>query len=369
MPYGVDQRDIHVEVISPVHVGIGRESDYIKGLDFLYRNGEYYFLNQEKLIASLDKHELAIVSSYLAQGKFREFSDIVAKRLNNQTVTHKCYSEFQATESIKRTYADALGKWVIPGSSLKGVFRSILLTYLYKTLRLPEERYSERSLLGSIDANLMRFIQVADCMMQPDTYPQVFPTKIFSADQIRGSKVGQWKHARQGGHDDRFSAQGFVSYYEMLPIDAEGSFRMKWGASQYLVSQQGNRMPNIEHVFRDKDLNWFFEEARIQMNNFLEKELAFFEAYPNEDIESSNLLDDIRWMLEENQKKESCLIRVGANVGFHSITGDWRYSNDHTRTGFDTKSGAIKYKTRKLVFMQDDLGFAYYLPGFVRLKL
>jgi hypothetical protein len=65
---------------------------------------------------------------------------------------------------------------------------------------------------------------------------------------------------------------------------------------------------------------------------------------------------------------------LGSGSGFHAITGNWKY-RDHTMT--EQAEGrqrnlinAIKYKTRKVSFYDDNSGNHQILtlPGFVKIK-
>ena len=62
----------------------------------------------------------------------------------------------------------------------------------------------------------------------------------------------------------------------------------------------------------------------------------------------------------------SCLLKMSAGVGFHSITGDWQF-NDYDETGQWTdfrNAGKKKYKSRKIV----EYNHRLQLMGFVRLR-
>lgn len=359
------QKEISVEVLTPVHVGMGREKDWINGLDFIYKKGEYIIFNQSKMLGSLPQAEVKAMSGMLADGKFTEFAEYVQRKSGNlkNAVLYTAECNFECRNVIKRTYQDALGNYAIPGSSVKGALRSILLTALY---RQNGGRYAQDILLGNIENNLMRFVQVTDCRI--DTTPSIYPVKIFCADTVKGQKVGQWKDRRDGGHNEQFNTSNFVSFYEMLPFESTGKLRISWGPAPLLKNRRSENIPNLNRVFNEKGIDWLFQEIRRHTKAYLEREIHFFETYPNHVLQESNLMDDMQWLLEQNSEPGACLLRVGANVGYHSITGDWKF-RDHTRTGIDDRSGAIKYKTRKLIFIHDKHDWLFYLPGFIKLKL
>jgi len=378
-----------LEVITPVHVGMGKEKDYVKGLDYIYRDGKYVLYSQQKLLNSLQPLEANAVSGFLASGNFSQFTSYInTKRLVTDDMVlyeWQCEHETQSpNDEIKRCTQDGLGNWFIPGSSIKGALRSVIATALYKSNGSRNEIRLD-DLLGKIDNNIMRFVQVSDC--QVASTPGIFPVKIFSADP---NNSGQWKHTRDNkngpSHSPQFRPNGFVSFYEMLTdgVNSEptsGAFRISWDAATIIKEKRQQDIPNFNAVFTNQGIEWLIETARLHTSRFLEKEIHFFETYPNDSITAESLLNELKWLKEENaQTKDGFILRVGANVGWHTITGDWAFDDfviATERNRGNMAGGRMEkaFKTRKLIFdwqYPDENGGAvrrFALPGFVKISL
>lgn len=378
-----------LEVITPVHIGMGKEMDYIKGLDYIYQDGYYILFSQQKLLSSLQPNEANAVSDLLAMDNFSKFTDYLKKNnlVTNEMVVYEwpCVYETQDSNSeIKRLMQDGFGNWYIPGSSIKGSIRSVISTALYKSTEARNE-IDLGALLGNIDNNIMRFVQVSDC--QVTSKPGIFPVKIFSADP---QTTGQWKHKRLGGHSSSFCEAngkvnlGFVSFYEMLTdgVNSErttGTFRINWGAGSLIRQRRENDIPNFNSVFTNQGIHWLIETARHHTDRFLEKEILFFSTYTNEVITNESFLDELKRLKKENLEiKNGFILRVGANVGWHSITGDWKFDN-YVEATENNRVGRLEkaFKTRKLIFdwqylseEEDAEGVRRFaLPGFVKIVL
>ena len=98
---------------------------------------------------------------------------------------------------------------------------------------------------------------------------------------------------------------------------------------------------------------------------YLQKEREFFQKYDAE--RSDEVISCIESLLSLIPADgSSCLIKMSAGVGFHSITGDWQYDNyDKTKLWTEGRNaGKKKYKSRKIA----EYNHRLQLMGFVRLR-
>jgi CRISPR/Cas system CSM-associated protein Csm5 (group 7 of RAMP superfamily) len=369
---------IELEVITPVHVGMGMEKKLIRGLDFIYRDEEYHVLTPDRILGTLDRKEIEMISNYLAAGNYTAFSSFVEKHtdLLKTGTRYSWHSSFGNAPEIRPLYSDGAGKHFLPGSAIKGVLRGILLT---KLLQDKGGEMNDTELMGRIENNLMRYLQVTDCYV--DQTPGIYPVKVFSADLNGREKIGKWKDKNRNGHEVIFNSDKFVTYYEMLP-DGEnshktrGHFRINWGGNDFIRKHNHEKVPNLGKVFEHPSgIQHLFEAARENTKKHLEREIKYFENYQNRKLDES-FFDELNWLWEQNEEQSgtSCIIRVGANVGWHSITGNWKF-RDHIEAVEKNRGkivGGIEkaYKTRKLGFDhngEDD--YRFFLPGFVKLSL
>jgi hypothetical protein len=370
-----------LDVLTPTHIGMGKEKDYTQGLDFIYkqREKEYVVLKPNEIFRKISENDIPRVSGYLSSGNTQEFADYLdRKKLIDRSVILYTWPSVYAPgwENIKPTYRDAMGNWAIPGSSIKGALRGILL----KALHNGQGPYNPKKLLGEISNDPLRFLQVTDCPVKG--LPAIYPVKIFSADIQGNKKVGNWKHEKNGGHSADFRTTRFVSFYEMLTDGiyetevATGSFRMGWGTTEAISKAKGEDMPNFQKLFGVKGPEWLIKTIQQHTDHYLQQEINFFETYRNDALTEDNFWNELRWLKEENVKHDhSCIFRVGANVGYHSITGNWRF-DDHVAAVENNRGnlgrGGIEkaFKTRKLVFdFNSEDCRRFVLPGFVKITL
>ena len=113
------------------------------------------------------------------------------------------------------------------------------------------------------------------------------------------------------------------------------------------------------------DIRGLFHIINQVTKNYLLKEKAFFEKYTAE--RSDELIGNVDALLDMIPDDDSyCLLKMSAGVGFHSITGDWRF-DDYNQTGVWNEgrdAGKKKYKSRKTAEYKGRL----QLMGFVKLR-
>lgn len=357
--------------MTPVHVGMGAEKSLIRGLDFDVNGRAFRVFDQGQLLKKLDKNSLSIVSSFLAQANYEDMRQYLTKKnvLDDISTLYESVSDFLGAKEIRTTIRNGAGKCYIPGSSIKGAIRSVLAANLWNGR---QGDLNETSVLGGINDSLLRFLQVTDCMLE--NQPMIFPVKIFSGDeQPRGNKFGSWKDDRVGSHNETFIPERFVTFYEMLPDESSGEitsgeFRMNWGTNAFV--RQQNRIPNQQIFNNEKGIFWLIKIIQEHTDRFLNAERDFFDTFQNESLDD-HFFNELDMLIEENTKSEnSCLLRIGANVGWHSITGDWKYAGKHVQaTDTNRHNPNIQYKTRKIGFQEYDYGMRFFLPGFIKLEI
>ncbi|MEO6000545.1 MAG: hypothetical protein ABIN89_27115 [Chitinophagaceae bacterium] len=59
-----------LDELTPVHVGMGKEKDYIKGLDYIYRARKYIYVFSTNTLDNLLPKEANEICSFLASGLY-----------------------------------------------------------------------------------------------------------------------------------------------------------------------------------------------------------------------------------------------------------------------------------------------------------
>ena len=351
-----ERYNIKLEVITPLSIGMGAENDWAKGADFVIKGGNVYILDLASMVTL--GVDISKLSDMLAKGD----SGAILKLLGNNVdkVARITFSLPAETDNpIKTTFKnDIYGIPVIPGSSLKGALRSVL----FQNLKGPEEK-DQKIIFGEMKdgSEFMRFIKVSDFDM-PST--SLYNTKLFNLQTDNsGSWVGGWKH-QSNRTTSKYTPYGFNTIYECITPSSLGvgnimlsPLLFKALDSKYIVSNHHQEKQTI----LSGGIKALFHMVNEHTRAYLLKEKEFFKEY--EADKSDIIIDSIDELLSMMPIDDSsCLIKMSAGSGFHSITGDWQY-DDYTDTGYDERTGKKKYKSRRIVSVGDSM----CLMGFVRL--
>lgn len=371
--------NVKVKILTPVHIGAGQEKNWIKGLDFIEQDGYVYPVDFNKLFTHIKISPDEVLGYFhqnnnisgLLQSKDISFSEIATG--------HKYPFKGRASSTLKVHITGGLNNTpIIPGSSIKGAVRSILL----KHLGIEQQSGNEKKVIGSSEKgdDLMRFIHFTDASFDKFKLYQTKIFNLFKKNEMSTDWNGGWKHGkfsnkyfleRNGKVNNRFTTT-----YQTISIDGISTFRISF--SEKIFNQYANRLniiDKIREIITDNDpLTKLFWIINKYSSDYLEKEYNFFEKYKVR--ETDIILEEINRINEDIPEKDdkSCVLRLAQGSGFYSVTGDWRF-NDHFIT-LDTPDKKNKtkrypagthYKSRKLAFEEADGMIRFYPMGFIKL--
>lgn len=352
---------IELEVITPLSVGAGNDNEWMRGIDFVQKDGKVYVLDIRKAVeqgVDIDR-----LTSLFERTDENGISLLIGNKL--ESVSSLVFdAPVPTTNSIKTFLRTQLyGKPVVAGSSIKGSVRSALFHYLRDNDRTNEEVFGNMK----EGTDLMRFIRITDIEM-PST--SLVNTKIFNLRKDGSEWLGGWKHAMNETSRE-YRPNGFNTLYEcVLPgRKGLGAISLAGNAFELMVA---NTDKIISHNSKKQqllsgDIKGLFNILNQVTKGYLQKEKAFFEKYPAE--RSDELIENINSLLEMIPDDDSyCLMKMSVGVGFHSITGDWQY-DDYSKDNAHTvkKHGeliSIPYKSRKTAEYKGKIR----LMGFVKLR-
>lgn len=363
---------LQMEVLTPLHVGAGSEKDWVQGSDFVVHEGKIKVLNLKKVAQFVNVDDLT--KALLEKNS----SSLLSKLAGN---LDKCVdavfdSNYFGTNDIKTCIKNGLSNQpIIPGSSLKGAIRSILVEYLLngsKTL-------NEQTLFGkaSDGDEFMRFIKVSDAEFEKTN---LVNTKIFN---LRSTSEGGWKHG--GNTTSIFNTSGFNTFYEAIEPYEKSIMSLSIADVAFKnyadkISQFSSKKTNLIN----NNVSFLFSIINAHTKRYLEKEKAFFTKYATD--KTDKIIENIEHLVSQlPENGEHCILKMAAGSGFHNITGDWLfddYSIDRVYSEFkDKRTGQIKQKSRgnikvngkfieaaksRKIAIQD--GDKFSLMGFVKLR-
>ena len=364
-----EKSTIQIEVLTPLSIGAGSESDWAMGIDFVVMDGNLYRLNLGKMKQegiNIDK-----LSAFFADKNAEAVLQIIGSKLNQVSdliMPMPCSTDNDVKAFITNQLS---GRPIIPGSSLKGSIRSVLFSYF-------RENDTNRTdqVFGSLKfgTDFMRFVRVSDFEFEKTA---LVNTKIYNLFGDRNDWQGGWKHKSWNGTSTQFKAIGFNTVYEcLMPGEkAVGSIMiaeklfdllLKKGIEQPCLDKKQELLSHDEY----SPIENLFYEINNHTFEYLKKERAFFNKY-NQGEHSDRIIQSINGLMNKVNDciddGQSCILKMAAGSGFHSITGDWQY-DDYSNTGYwqnGKNQGKKKYKSRKIAVN----GKAFTLMGFVKMSI
>lgn len=377
---------LQLETLSPIHIGAGQEKYWQKGLDYYYKGRKVYILNQKKILLSLSPQERSNFNAKVSTGKGGEFLNLFFSNKDPHDFSDFVYESSIAPQDDIRTHIrNGMGQPYIPGSSLKGAIRSAIFNHILKKERMSLKKYDDREggerfkkpnelekdVFGDITNNLMHFIQVSDIII-PQEYLCVQHAKTFNLYNDKGDWQGGWKHALRGDTNSEFKRTGFVFSYECIGPEVEISTPLTVSFDTDLLKLKSlkNSNPKFVSLFQyDDPISKLFDLLNKHTVAYLKQEMEFFNNYPDSSEGGKAIVGFLQFILNELEDlKSGCIFRFGHGIGFHSITGDWKF-DDHLSTINKPDIGGKRYKSRKTIFDVDEDGTLFDLFGFVKLKL
>lgn len=373
-----DRYNVEFEVLTPLAICSGAEKDWANGIDFVVERDKLYKLDLQKLVSvGVDVSKLA---AYFENRDVKGVKSLIGDRLDDVSDFSMSLptgiSETGLENPIKSFVKNQLSdKPIVPGSSIKGAIRSVIFEFLTREDRRRGGRPRMDSTFGTpVDGtDFMRFVKFSDIEF---VETKLVNTKIFN---LRGDDQrnwqGGWKHGRNNT-TEQFSNTGFNTVYEVLPPSSCGLGAVMLSEKMFSLVSDGTVYSEEKKRILEQDGNVpvsLFKIINTHTLSYLKKELAFFEEYRA--ARSEGIVDCIRKLMDElnsiqDSGNKSCIFKMSAGSGFHSITGDWQF-DDYSINGVDVRrrrgllNGKDSSKSRKIAVVGDKL----FLMGFVKMSV
>ena len=317
--------DITLRILSPVHVGSG--NTWQRGADYVLQGETVCLLNRDLFFLDLDEREQSRYLNLLSNGKLQEVEKFILNETDFESSIVRRLDWYGGDEprEIRTLVRGGNAETYMPGSSIKGAIASVIFAYLYQ--RVKPARYDKNistDLLGTFDQSVMRFIRPYDAILPESEIHQIDLFNLY-----RGGPSG-W---RSDYKTDRFSLT-----IEVYGFEAESNFRLAIGDgfAAFIKAEEDKHktklLPKYLHlVLQEQPLQFLFNLINDHTRAHIERELAFFRAYPQAG-DHDNLMENLENLLEKTKNnRRSCILRMAAGSSFHGITGDWRFP-DHLST-------------------------------------
>lgn len=388
-----------IEILSPVHVGSGVKLS--EGIDFIKNSETIHIVPQAELMQYLEDNPDELERFIKGGYKLKSLSKIPVGRVYNISMGW--------SSEILQFERNGFGKPYIPGSSIKGAIRTILLKKIFDDLSLSEKNellsliennrkeWASEPILKKIfgetsNQNLMRVLEIFDV---PFDELELSKVLVLTLTSESGTSYGWKKMGRDPKTKKPFPAQKNPNYatsifVETLPIGTKSYFSIS--LSNFLMSnpvaknELGFNNPTLQNIGNLVSI------INIYSKQKLEEEKIFFSNL-TEPRKLNFLINEIDLLLDQlnnllnNSSKNSVnefIMRISWGSGWKCMTGDFidelvkdeetnekwiryfREKYNRPKNSFGKENFPIFPKTRKVVFEENE---PKYLTGWVKVKL
>ncbi len=326
-----------LEVLSPVHIGNGKRLR--KGLDFFVSGKNINVINIHKLMGLvMDKGQEALrgLSSAIEENRVQEWLSRNGIRIEDvtrhfYTVTHNTLWE------IHSYIRSGLGHPIIPGSSIKGAFRTALVYFFTKSekgvikkeiskileggrlnLKFADSKISKGIFGRDPNHNLMRSLLVGDFTLTQGTLfiPTVY---VYSLND----------HGKFMRHKTKNKKNDMKIYPESLSKGAKVSGEI--GLDIFLINNARSKR-DFYSFNRDFELGVLIDALNRKSMDNLETEIAFLKTHGGENGEIRQVVDFYGSLLKEIKGLEAnqAVFQMAWGSGWRGMTGPLLTDDDLT---------------------------------------
>jgi len=366
---------IQISTLSPVHVGSGRflmaKSEYVFGqenLGIIDDKKVLELLGEDRIqdwVTSIDKG-LSLVSFLKTCG-----INPSLQKISKRTLRIHCEKTRAATmPNLKEQIHNGMGLPYIPGSSLKGAFRSAILNLIIRGNRSaiqssklisdrgPTAKFIERELFGG-DPNhdVFRFLRVGDAYFQENATLAA----ILENLNLKGNPDDPEPRLDPSKNQ----------LVEMIGKSENSGLDIDLNTKGMQIVKKSGYISEFPTYF--SDLNLLFKSVNNNTITLLNEELDFWSDYHGEVVEKYlSRIESLRDKATHLNEGE-CILRLALGSGWRFISGNWLADSDLVDDDtFDAIVYAARYnnskysqfpfpKSRRITSNME-------LPGFVSLK-
>ena len=355
-----ERKNIKIKTLPPVHIGSGEvlqeNFDYIRqeidGDNFLS------VINHKKVAENLLAKKISIDkwTACLQRGdNVKYFLEQFFSEGDDSFLDRYIYLEeipSKIPKQLREHIHDGLGRPYIPGSSIKGAIRTVILSSMLrkgqKNNNKPDDllKTKKKDKYGNLlDYNLMQTLQISDACFEQESMDAINMINL----NIRENNSYQDEKASQ--------------FVEAITTEEESSLSMKIADTTMCPV---------------KSIKELFALINNHTKRIIQNDIDFWYDYIADDDIVGKYIDVVNEIKEKVNKVEdnSCILRVGHANGWKFMTGDWAMGmmtvtewNDivrKARPGNDKKYTDYPFPKSRRINKQ---GKEVQLLGFVKLTI
>jgi CRISPR-associated protein Csm5 len=310
-----------IQILTPVHIGNGEK--FINNFDFLCEGNKGRVFDHKRLFAIVEQlggNDITSFTAAIEDGQLANWLRNNNVNINEAVVHSFNWPGHNAPRDINRQIRDGLGHPIIPGSSLKGVFRTAILAQLvdndqtnpvYKVLENLKKqkdvnlKFADSTLCSNLlgknaNVNLMRSLTVADFTFTPlDVQIQAANVTRLTCDTSFVRKHWNiWMEKLNRGA----TATGQISFDDFLIAQANGKESFNFKA--------------------DLTLTWLIEALRKRTDNTIDSELNFLRNKNGDSIDDMRIFYTKLKQDHQGLQDNEAIVQFAWGSGWKGMTGE-----------------------------------------------
>lgn len=323
-----------IQALTPLHIGSG--NSYQGNFDYIWFQQEQAVavLDEERVLRVLGKDNLSQWIScidnkepllrLLQQRKSNLQSADVSKRL-----IPVLPNGLQDGKEIREQVHSGNGDPIVPGSSLKGAFKTVIWAHL---MHQHPNLAKERNYLGvskfNRKSNREEF-EFEDSKLQRQFFgkdPNHDIFRLFLAGDAHFQSTACCKtEVINLGYDDWKIKDQITQYVEVIPTGQSASMELNFGTSMHARLER-----RLNEYFNNKNKDLLQAETLFKLANehslrLIEADIDYWEQDQGGPTVLGTYLEDINSLLAQVKACHSneCIIRMGWGTGNRTMTGSW----------------------------------------------
>ena len=334
--------------ITPVHVGSGQK--LLRNFDFVVDNGKFFFIDLEKIgnylggnKASIEKLVTAIEQKTNPIQFLKQFRGLQSVDISvfSYKVSPKVGSIQPNTNELKEQIFSTLKGPLIPGSSLKGAIKTAILKFLTAEERIDKRKQQElvRKVRWenrkSVNFNILDKVLFGEDANSKSTRFLLVGDAHFSDTSTEIHELSYLNLTNPDNNTWRWEGNK-AQFVECIPANKASKFEFKiqsklLEAYERKYREAQAKVPADTSIKKLKDISFLkypnAESGFLSIINNSTKSLLNWEINKLKDKKFANktfitTLEQIEQTAQQCKEGEA-VIRVGAHVGWHFMTGRW----------------------------------------------
>lgn len=311
-----------LKTITPLHVGDGEE--LVHNMDYISGKHGLEIIEVDSMIDEASSIPGAV--NEIGQDGFDLNNFLKAYKISPKIKYDLNYNGKKVPSSLRSFIKDAFGRPYVPGSSLKGAFRTALQTMCLKKEKLPnvnskEFDKKEKELFGKTHNDFLRPLQVSDSTLaDPEKILEAVEIKylnILKGDRPGWIDFGSQKRSNRTSPQEVFGAVAEV-------IREEQEFYLTTCLDGFLTEDAVNSAAKIPCHDGVKQYKQLCKQINAHSLDMATKEKKFFEQFESATRDVKDFYDKlIKRILHASDKQDTIITRLAWGSGWKGMTGDW----------------------------------------------